>query len=259
MAEDLKRTPGIRVQAPLLYGIYWLDFLDRWDPKSPWADKRVRQAASLAIDRDAINQAEMLGLGKSAGAFVPPQFDFALAIEPPRYDVARAKQLMAEAGYANGFDAGDLTPLPPYTTLGESVGNFLGAIGIRARVRTMERATFMTNWHDKKLKGLVIGATGAAGNAAARLEPFMTKAGMYSYGSLPEIDDLFQRQAKELDRGKREAVLHQIQKIVAEQVMVAPIFQQGFIWGIGPRVEVATAGMIQGFPYAGPCEDLKLK
>ena len=259
VAEDLKRTPGIRVQAPLLYGIYWLDFVDRWDPKSPWADKRVRQAASLAIDRDAINQAEMLGLGKSAGAFVPPQFDFALAIEPPRYDVARAKQLMAEAGYANGFDAGDLTPLPPYTTLGESVGNFLGAIGVRTRVRTMERATFMTNWHDKKLKGLVIGATGAAGNAAARLEPFMTKAGMYSYGSLPEIDDLFQRQAKELDRGKREAVLHQIQKIVAEQVMVAPIFQQGFIWGIGPRVEVATAGMIQGFPYAGPCEDLKLK
>ena len=64
----------------------------------------------------------------------------------------------------------------------------------------MERATFMTNWHDKKLKGLVIGATGAAGNAAARLEPFMTKAGMYAYGSLPEIDDLFQRQAKELDR-----------------------------------------------------------
>jgi peptide/nickel transport system substrate-binding protein len=259
VAEDLKRTPGIRVQAPLLYGMYWLDFVDRWDPKSPWADKRVRLAASLAIDRDAINQAEMLGLGKSAGAFVPPQFDFALAIEPPHYDVARAKQLMAEAGYANGFDAGDLTPLPPYTTLGESAGNFLGAIGIRTRVRTMERATFMSNWHDKKLKGLVIGATGAAGNAAARLEPFMTKGGMYSYGSLPEIDDLFQRQAKELDRGKREAILHHIQKIVAEEVMVAPIFQQGFIWGIGPRVEVATAGMIQGFPYAGPCEDLKLK
>ena len=200
VAEDLKRTPGIRVVAPLLYGIYWLDFLDQWDPKSPWHDRRVRLAASLAIDRDAINQAEMLGLGKSTGAFVPPQFDFALKIEPPRYDVARAKQLLAEAGYANGFDAGDLTPLPPYTTLGETVGNFLGAIGIRTRVRTMERATFMSTWRDKKLKGLVIGATGAAGNAAARLEPFMTKAGIYAYGSLPEIDDLFQRQAKELDR-----------------------------------------------------------
>src|SRR4030095_11253988 len=98
----------------------------------------------------------------------------------------------------------------------------------------------------KKLKGLVIGATGAAGNAAERLEPFMTKGGMYSYGSLAEIDDLFQRQAKELDRGKREAVLHQIQKIVAEQVMVAPIFQQGFIWGIGPRARSCNARTVPG-------------
>jgi peptide/nickel transport system substrate-binding protein len=259
VAQDLKRSPGVRVAAPLLYGIYWLDFLERWDPKSPWHDRRVRLAASLAIDRKAINEAEMLGLGKEAGGFVPPQFDFALPIEPPPYDVKRAKQLMAEAGYANGFDAGDLTPLPPYTSLAEAVGNFLGEIGIRVRVRTMERATFMSTWHDKKLKGLVIGATGAAGNAAARLEPFMTKGGMYAYGSLPEIDDLFQRQARELDRKQREALLHQIQKIVADQVQVAPIFQQGFIWGIGSRVEQAGAGLIQGFPYAAPCEDLKLK
>jgi peptide/nickel transport system substrate-binding protein len=259
VAEDLKRSPGVRVVAPLLYGIYWLDFLDRWDPKSPWHDRRVRLAASLAIDRDAINQAEMLGLGKTTGGFVPPQFDFALPVEAPRQDVKRAKQLLAEAGYANGFDGGDLTPLPPYTSLGETVGNFLGAVGIRTRVRTMERATFMSSWHDKKLKGMVIGATGAAGNAAARLEPFHTKNGLYAYGSLPEIDDLFQRQAKELDRKQREAILHQIQKIVADQVLVAPIFQQGFIWGIGSRVEQSGAGLIQGFPYAAPAEDLKLK
>src|SRR5690242_2629155 len=80
VAEDLKRTPGIKLAAPLLYGIYWLDFLDRWDPKSPWHDRRVRLAASLSIDRNAINDAEMLGLGKAAGAFVPPQFEFALTI-----------------------------------------------------------------------------------------------------------------------------------------------------------------------------------
>ena len=123
----------------------------------------------------------------------------------------------------------------------------------------MERATFMTTWHEKKLKGLLIGATGAAGNAAARLEPFFTKGGLYAYGSLPQIDDLFQRQAKELDRKQREAQLHQIQKIVTEQALVAPIFQQGFIWGVGSRVEVPGAGLIQGYPYAAPCEDLKLK
>ncbi len=259
VAEDLKRSPGIRVVAPLLYGIYWLDFPDQWDPKSPWHDRRVRLAASLAIDRSAINQAEMLGLGKPAGAFVPPEFDFALHVDPPAYDPKRAKELMVEAGYPNGFDAGDLTPLPPYTSLAEAVGGYLQAIGIRSSVRTMERATFFSGWREKKFHGLIIGATGAAGNAAARIEPFFTKGGIYAYGTRPEIDDLFQRQTNEGDRKKREAVLHQIQKIIADQAMVAPIFQQGFIWGVGPRVEQAGAGLIQGYPYAAPCEDLKLK
>ena len=259
VAEDLKRSPGIQVVAPLLYGMYWLDFLDQWDPKSPWHDRRVRQAASLAIDRPAINQAEMLGLGKPAGGFVPPEFDFALAIPAPAYDLKRAKQLMVEAGYPNGFDAGDLTPLPPYTSLAEAVGGYLQAIGIRSSVRTMERATFFTSWREKMFHGLLIGATGAAGNAAARLEPFFTKSGIYAYGTRPEIDDLFQRQSNESDRKKREAILHQIQKIVVDQAMVAPIFQQGFIWGVGPRVEQSGAGLIQGYPYAAPCEDLKLK
>jgi peptide/nickel transport system substrate-binding protein len=259
IAEDLKRTAGVRLVAPLLYGIYWLDFLDQWDPKSPWHDRRVRLAASLAIDRKAINQAEMLGLGKEAGSFVPPEFDFSLHVPPAAQDLKRAKQLLTEAGYPNGFDAGDLTPLPPYTSLGEAVAQQLQTIGIRSTVRSMERATFLSSWREKKLKGLLIGATGAAGNAAARLEPFVTKNGIYAYGFDPELDGMFQRQAKELDRRKREALLHQLQKAVLDHVLVAPIFQQGFICGVGARVTEAGAGLVQGFPYSAPAEDLKLK
>jgi peptide/nickel transport system substrate-binding protein len=135
----------------------------------------------------------------------------------------------------------------------------LQAVGIRSHVRTMERATFMTTWREKKLRGLLIGATGAAGNAAARLEPFFTKAGIYAQGTLPQIDELFQQQAKEMDRKKREALLHQIQHIVAEQVLAAPIFQQGFLCGVGPRVAEGGLGLIQGFPYAAPAEELRLK
>jgi peptide/nickel transport system substrate-binding protein len=219
----------------------------------------VRLAASLAIDRQALNQVEMLGFGRPTGAFVPPEFDFSLRVEPAPYDPRRAKQLLAEAGHANGFDGGEVTPLPPYTSLGEAVGNYLQAIGIRTRVRTMERATFLTTWREKKLHGLIIGATGASGNAAARLEPFFTHDGIYAYGSLPEIDDLFHRQAKETDRKQREALLHQIQKTVADRVLVAPLFQQAFLWGVGPRVLESGAGRILGYAYAAPAEDLKVK
>jgi peptide/nickel transport system substrate-binding protein len=259
IAEEIKRTPNMKLVAPLLYGVYWLDFLDQWDSKSPWHDRRVRLAASLAIDRKAINQAEMLGLGKEAGSFVPPEFEFALKVPPPAQDAKRAKQLLAEAGYANGFDAGDLTPLPPYTSLGEAVAQQLQAIGIRSSVRTMERATFLSSWREKKLKGLLIGATGAAGNAAARLEPFVTKNGIYAYGSDPELEQMFQAQARELDRKKRETMLHALQKQVLDRVMVAPIFQQGFLCAVGPRVAEAGLGLVQGYPYVAPAEDLKLK
>ena len=259
IAAELKKTPGLRIVAPILYGMYWLDFLDQWDPKSPWNDRRVRLAASMAMDRNAINQVEMLGLGKTTGSFVPPEFEFSLKVDPPAYDPKRAKQLLAEAGHPNGFDAGDLTPLPPYTSLGEEVSNYLQAIGIKSKVRTMERASFLTSWREKKLKGLLIGATGAAGNAAARLEPFVTRNGLYAYGSFPDLEDLFSRQARELDRKQRETLLHQLQKAVADRVLTAPIFQQAFLCAVGPRVEEAGAGLIQGFPYSAPAEDLKLK
>ena len=259
IASELKKTPGLRITAPILYGVYWLDFLDQWEPKSPWGDRRVRLAASLSIDRKGINEVEMLGLGRPTGSFVPPEFEFALKIPPPAQDVKRAKQLMLEAGYPNGFDAGDLTPLPPYTSLGEEVANYLQEIGIKTRVRTMERAAFLTSWREKKLHGLLIGATGAAGNAAARLEPFVTKDGLYAYGTAPELEDLFFRQVKELDRKQREALLHQLQKAVADRVLTAPIFQQAFLCGVGPRVVEAGSGLIEGFPYSAPAEDLRLK
>jgi peptide/nickel transport system substrate-binding protein len=259
LAEELRRTPGLKIVAPIVYGVYWLDFLDQWEPKSPWHDRRVRLAASLAIDRQALNQVEMLGFGRPTGSFVPPEFDFALKIAPPPNDPKRAKQLLVEAGYPNGFDAGDLAPLPPYTALGEAVANYLQVIGIKSRVRTMERAAFLASWKEKKLHGLLIGATGAAGNAAARLEPFVTTNGIYAYGVAPELEDLFQRQARELDRKQREAVLIQLQRAVADRVLNAPLFQQAFIWGVGAHVEETTAGLIQGYPYVGPCEDLKVK
>src|SRR5262245_24791366 len=86
LAEEIKRTAGLRIVAPIVYGMYWLDFLDQWEPKSPWHDRRVRQAASLAIDRNALNQAEMLGLGRLTGSFVPPSFDFALPVPAPPLD-----------------------------------------------------------------------------------------------------------------------------------------------------------------------------
>ncbi len=258
-AQDIKRTSGLRLAAAMPPGVPYLDMQEQWDPKSPWHDRRVRLAASHALDRDALNQAETLGFSHPTGGLIPRSLEFARAYEPPAYDPARAKKLLAEAGYPNGFDAGDLTPFPPFFSLAEAIANYLQAVGIRTRVRTMERATFLAAWREKKIKGLIMGLGAPAGNAATRIEVYVLKSGIYSSGVVPEIEDLYQRQARELDRKKREALLHQIQQIMHDRVLHVPIYELAFLWGIGPRVEEACVDHIKGFSYSAPYEDLKLK
>jgi peptide/nickel transport system substrate-binding protein len=259
IAEDVRRTPGLKLMAMRTNAAFFLDFLDQWDPKSPWHDRRVRLAASLAVDRKAINEAEMLGFAGLTGNIVPRHMEFALAIDAHPYDPHRAKQLLAEAGYPNGFDGGDLTPTPPYNSMAEAIGSYFGAVGIRTKVRTMERATYLTSWREKKLRGVLFTALGAGGNAATRIEALATRGGMYAYGVLPEVEDLFQRQARELDRKKREELLHQIQKILHDRVVFAPIWENALIRGVGPRVEEGGLSLIPSFPYSAPAEELRLK
>src|SRR2546430_1805137 len=120
-ALELQRDPALKLAFSGGIGIAFMDFFDQWDPKSPWADKRVRLAASYAIDRYALSEAETLGASKPTGSIVPRAFEFALPIEPMPYDPVRAKRLLAEAGYPNGFDAGELHQTPPYFSRGEAV------------------------------------------------------------------------------------------------------------------------------------------
>src|SRR5678815_2063930 len=128
--------------------------------------------------------------------------------------------------------------------MGEAITNYLAAVGIRTRLRSMERAAFLTSYREKKLKGIVMAPQGTAGNAATRIETMATKNGLYAYGVLPEVEDLFQRQAKELDRKKREELLHQAQKVLADRVVFAGIWENAAITGIGPRVEEAAATLM---------------
>ena len=260
VAEDIQRTPGFKLVAPKeSQGTFWLDLPDQWDPKSPWHDKRVRQAASFAIDRQALNQAETLGYSKPTGSLIPRVLDFSRFYEPDPFDPARAKRLLAEAGYANGFDAGDLYPWPPYFSMGESLTGYLGNVGIRTRIRTMERAAMTTAWREKKLKNVIVGITGAAGNAATRLDAYVSRNGIYTSGVMPDVEDLFQRQARETDVKKREALVHQIQDILRERVTHIPLYELAFIWGVGPRVEEPGINLIRSFAYSGPLEDVRLK
>ena len=259
LAEEVKRDPNLKLAFSGGIGTYYLDFLDQWDPKSPWHDKRVRLAASLAIDRRGISQAETLGASRPTGNIVPRTFEFAIALEPHPYDPAKAKQLLAEAGYPNGFDAGDLHPWPPYFSTGEAIVSNLAAVGIKTRLRTMERAAFYSALASKKLKGICMCIDAVYGNASSRLSQIVPAEGAYAYGAYPDIETLYRQQAQELDKKKRAAMLAQIQQQLYDRVRFAAIYD--FIWpsGIGPRVEDPALMLIDPYPWSAPLEDVKLK
>jgi len=258
LAEELQRTPGLTLKPTILHGTQWVNFVDQWDPKSPWADKRVRMAANHAIDRNAINKAETLGFSRITASIIPHSFEFAW--QPPlwSYDPAKAKKLLAEAGYPNGFNAGEYSVDSAYSSVVEAIVNYLGVVGITAKVRPLERAAFFSQFKEKKLRNLVQSGSGAAGNAATRIEAFVAADGLYSYGSYPDVEGLFREQAAELDPKRRETILHKLQQLMHDKVMFAPIWELGFLNGHGPRVAESGLGLISGHAYSAPYEDVKL-
>ncbi len=257
-AEEAMRDPTLKVVDTRHPSIFWIEFADQWDAKSPWADKRLRLAVNHALDRQAISDAACLGFCPPAGVIVPRLMDYALQVEPPAYDPKKAKQLLAEAGYPNGIDAGEFVPVPPFHDVAEGVVNYLNAVGIRVRMRTMERASFLAAWREKKLRGLFMPASGQSGNAATRVEAFMYSKGQYAYGGYPDIDELVLQQGRERDQAKREALLHRIQQLTVERAMFAPIMDLRALVGVGPRVAEHTINSIPLHP--GPAlEDIQLK
>src|SRR5262249_52500326 len=257
-AEAIKNDPRMQLVASKHASIFWIEFTEQWDAKSPWHDKRLRLAVNLALDRTRINEAACPGFCPPAGVIVPRVMDFALQVEPPPYDPEKAKQLVAEAGYPGGIDAGEFAAIPGFPTVAEAVVNDLKAVGISVRMRPMERAAFYAAWQEKKLRGLFMTAAGNSGNAASRVETFIQSKGAYAYGGYPDIDGLFQQQALERDAVRREALLMQIQRLTIERVMFAPVMDLRALMGIGPRVAKHTVTDVWMSPFPS-YEDIELK
>src|SRR5437667_802596 len=257
-AEDIKNTPGLQVVASKHASIFWVEFPDQWDPKSPWHDQRMRLAVNYALDRQMINEAGCLGFCPPAGIIVPRVMDFALQVPALPQDLPKVKQLLTDAGYPKGIDAGEFTPNPGFPTVAEAIMNDLNKAGIRVHMKQMERATFYANWSEKKLHGLLMLGAGNSGNAASRVESFIYSKGAYAFGGYPDIDAMFLQQAGERDAKKREAILHKIQQLTIDRAMFAPVMDLRALMGIGPRVTKHTITDVWMSPFPS-YEDLEIK
>ena len=148
---------------------------------------------------------------------------------------------------------------PPYYSIAEAVATYLQAVGIRIKVRPMERAAFFAAWREKKLTGLAWVAPAPSGMRPCVSSPLSSAGGTFAKGSYPDMNELYKKQSVERDRKKREAMLHEIQRLMHERAMYAPLFELGWPNGVGPRVAESGFGLIPLFYYTGPYEDIRLK
>jgi peptide/nickel transport system substrate-binding protein len=267
LIAKVQKLPGV-ILAPVLSGSWFIEFPGFQDPKNPFRDKRVREAVSLAIDRRGINQAESAGLGKLAGNWINDDVLYALDWPELPRNVEKAKQLLREAGYPNGFDVDWLTPLPTFYSRGERIIAQLREVGIRARLQTMERGIFFQRLQGglKEWPGvqMIVHGVRIAGSWSFWYEAYMKCGGSNSRDRIcvKDLDGKFDQYEQSINPAERKKLAEEIQRSILENHYLVPVFRHAFVNAIGPRV--AAQKWQDVFPtittgYAYPWEDLKVK
>ena len=183
----------------------------------------------------------------------------------PPTDIAKAKQLLADAGYPNGFDVSALTPLPPYFSWGERLVSQLRAINVKTTMNTMERAAFYDAMGPgpSRLKGFVLMFSRRSGDAARTHRESAVTNGTFSGLSIPEIDDWMKQYDSSTDMQERKRLVEQVQKFTLEQYLMIPVCRNVAIWGFGPRLVNPrledVVGSIPQYNFLGPYEDMTIK
>jgi peptide/nickel transport system substrate-binding protein len=267
LIERIRSNPKLTL-APVLSANFWLEFPGFGEPSNPFHDKRVRQAVSLAIDREAMNQAESGGLGRVDGNWINDDVEYGMPWPQWEHDIPKAKQLMAEAGFPNGFNVDWLTPLPDYYSRGERIVSQLQAIGIRARMQTMERGVFLKRLQAgrKEWPGvqIILDAARVGGTWSNWYDSFMRCGGFNGRdrNCVADLDAKFARYLASSDRDERKALANAIQREILENYYFVPVFRHAAMQAFGPRIAAATWHDV--FPtvttaYAYPWEDIELK
>ena len=185
----------------MIPGTFWLLFADQWDPKSPWADRRVRLAANLAIDRQAINQAETLGFSRITGSIIPQDFEFAWPAPLYPHDPKQAtRSFSRRPGTRTASTPGRSTATRPTKTSRRRSPTISRPWAFGLKLRPLERVAFFTQLREKKLSHVIQIGSAAFGNAATRIDAFVAAAGIYTYGTYPDIEGIIQEQASGVGR-----------------------------------------------------------
>lgn len=230
--------------------------------KNPLQDLRVREALDLAIDRKALAEVAMEGLGQPVSQLVTPSiFGFNKALGPRKYDPAAARKLLADAGYPNGLKlqfSFTQDRLPGDRQVGTSIAQMWAAIGIDAQANAQPAAVFfpartrgefsvsMSGW------GTLTGEAHYTLSSLAHSNDKEKKMGAFNVLGYknPAMDKFLQDAAVEMDEAKRRKQLEEANALVEKDRQRLPIVAVGSAWAmqkdkvtIKPRVDEDTLAM----------------
>jgi len=222
-------------------------------PRNPWLDPRVREAMSLAINREAIVERLMEGRASVANQAVPPGFfGHSTRIPPARFDAERARALLREAGFPNGFQTNLACPNDRFVNdskICEAAAQQLQRIGIRVSLSTQPRTTFFPQRARREWPLHAAGWGSLTGESSYFLTSQVHSPNRdlglgsinYSGISVPEIDALIQRGRRTLDDAERRRLLEGAMEQTMAQNLVVPILTFEAIWaGRADRVRFTS-------------------
>lgn len=225
-------------------------------------DPRVRQAVAYAINQEGIADRLMRGFATPAAQFSPEGYSGHNPDLTPRYDVEHAQELMAEAGYADGFTIDMIAPNNRYVNdaqIAQAVSNMLARINIDVNLRTMPLAQYWPEYDTRQSDAAMIGWHADTEDSANFFQYLTfcideeTGAGQYNYGSYcnEEIDALVTAADSETDLEKRNAMLREAEAMLYEDAGYIPLHWQNLAYAAREGVKIEPVVNAIDFPYLG--------
>ena len=225
------------------------------DGKNPLLKPEIRRALSLSLNRSALVDRIMDGQGVPAGQLVPEgYFGFDRNIKVDPYDPNKAKQLLATAGYPNGFSLtfhASNDRYPNDSKLAQAIGQFFSRVGIKTEVATLPGSVYFARASELEFSFIMGGAAVETGEASGVLGPlletFGPQAGQGNRGrySNPAFDKALSEARMTLDAGKREELLRHATKIAMDDLGVIPVLYLANTWAT--RKELSYPGRSDGY------------
>jgi peptide/nickel transport system substrate-binding protein len=241
-AADLAKTYH-RVDQPVTNS-YAVEF-GTLNPNTPWADKRVRQAISYAIDKEAICKNLFFGVPTYIPWLSPGELGYDPTLPAYNYDPDKAKQLMADAGYPKGFDmplyAGQFSA--DIKNVAEYVASALKAININCKVEVLDISAFVTMVQkvhkDPTQVYVALGAPSIALEAdpIIPLQQYFLSTGMFATYANPDLDVIINQALQTVDDAKRGELIKQAFKIISDEVPKAPLLHNAAIYMMKPNID----------------------